>query len=142
MTDTICLTVDSALTEKFRALAGRRGVSLESAAGEAASLGATLLDLEATVRSRWDANPAESYAARLLRGPEDSLLKKLVEEAAEAALAAKAGDREGLARETADLWFHSIAALARYNSDAGAVAKILAARAGQSGVAEKAARQE
>ena len=142
MPESICLVADSALAEKFRALAARRGLSVESAAGQAATLGATLLELEATVQSRRDADPKKSYAAQLLRGAEDSLLKKLVEEAAEAALAAKAGDREGLERETADLWFHSIAALTRYNSDLGAAVKILAARAGKSGLAEKAARQQ
>ena len=131
---------DSAL-ERFRALAASRGISAEAALAEAAELGAVFLGLEDVVRGRWEAAADKSYVAGLLRGPEDSLLKKLSEEAAEAGLAAKGGDSAGLARETADLWFHCIVALARYNSGVGAVAEILSTRAGTSGLAEKAARQ-
>ena len=130
------------MAERFRALAERRGVEVDAVAAEAAEMGAVLMELESVIRARLRADPGESYAAKLLQGPEDSLLKKLGEEAVEAALAAKSGDSAGLARETADLWFHCIVALARYNSGAGDVLKELAARAGKSGLAEKSARNE
>lgn len=128
--------------ERFRALATRRGITPEAARANAAGMGAVLMELEDVVRARKTGDPQKSYAAKLLQGPEDSLLKKLSEEAAEAALAAKGGDADGLAREVADLWFHCVVALARYNSGTGAVLKELAARAGKSGLAEKAARQQ
>lgn len=126
---------------RFGALGAGRGLSAEAALLEAAELGLVFLELEEVVRGRWDAELGGSYVAGLLRGPEDGLLKKLSEEAAEAGLAAKGGDAAGLARETADLWFHCVVALARYNTGVRAVAEVLSARAGTSGLAEKSARQ-
>ena len=133
---------EPALAERVRALAEARSVSADAAFSAAVSVGTTLLELEATVRARMSADPGQSYAARLLQGPEDSLLKKLAEEAAEAALAAKGGNSDALVRETADLWFHCVAALIRYNRGVGEVADELSARAGTSGLAEKAARTQ
>ena len=46
-------------------------------------LGETVAGLAAVIHSRVDASPEESYTARLLQGKEDSLLKKLTEEATE-----------------------------------------------------------
>ena len=46
----------------------------------------------------------------------DAILKKLGEEATETLLAAKGGDRRALVYETADLWFHSLVALAALES--------------------------
>ena len=54
-------------------------------------------ELAAMAEQRKTASPDDSYTARLLQGDEDSLLKKLAEEAGEAALAAKGGNREKLA---------------------------------------------
>ena len=142
MSEKIAFIPNPVMAEKFRALAERRGVSLDAAMGEAMETGAVLMELETTIRARRQADAGESYTAKLLRGPEDSLLKKLGEEAVETALAAKSGDAKALARETADLWFHCIVALARYNSGAGDVFKELADRAGKSGLAEKAARNK
>ncbi len=105
-----------------------------------AMLGEVLSRLDATIQARRGADPAESYTAALLRGPADRPLKKLVEEAAEAALAAKGGDREALVRETADLLYHALVVLARAGASPGEVARELARREGTSGHAEKASR--
>ncbi len=107
-----------------------------------AALGQTLARLAATIEARRAADPEASYVASLLAGAEDAVLKKLVEEAAEAALAAKGHDREALVREVADLWFHALVVLARAGVPPAAVAEELARREGVSGLAEKAARTE
>ena len=67
------------MAERFRALAERRGVEVDAVAAEAAEMGAVLMELESVIRARLRADPGESYAAKLLQGPEDSLLKKLGE---------------------------------------------------------------
>ena len=60
----------------------------------ASQIGATLEALAATIAARRDAGE-ESYTHRLLAGPADDVLKKVMEEAGETALAAK--DVESLA---------------------------------------------
>ena len=99
-------------------------------------------ELMALMQQRKTASPEESYTAKLLQGGEDSLLKKLVEEAGETALAAKGGEREKLCAELADLWFHCFAVMTRYNIGLESVAAVLAQRRGISGLAEKASREQ
>lgn len=101
-----------------------------------------LRELAVIAEARKGASPDDSYTARLMTGEEDALLKKLVEEAGEAALAAKGGAREKLIEELADLTFHSIVVMARYNVSLEEVAAALRARRGKSGLAEKLARGE
>ena len=101
-----------------------------------------LNELMALAQERKTADPSLSYTARLLQGDEDSLLKKLAEEAGEAALAAKGGARDRLIEELADLAFHGIVVMARYNVSLEDVAAALRARRGVSGFAEKKARKE
>ena len=86
------------------------------------------------------ADPASSYSAKLLaRGP-DAFLKKIGDEATELVMAAKDNVPERIVYETADLWFHSLVALAHYNLRPEDVLRELARREGVSGLAEKAAR--
>jgi phosphoribosyl-ATP pyrophosphohydrolase/phosphoribosyl-AMP cyclohydrolase len=54
----------------------------------------------------------ESYVSALLAGGIDRVAQKVGEEAVEAVIAAKNDDREALARELADLWFHSLVLMA------------------------------
>ena len=142
MSDIIPFAHNPESLERLRALAERRGDSARATAGAAAEIGVTLLEMETTIQNRQNASPEQSYAAKLLQGPEDNLLKKLGEEATETALAAKSGNANHLAKETADLWFHCVAALVRYNSSTAAVAQELRSRAGTSGLAEKESRQK
>ena len=90
-----------------------------------------------------------SYVARLLaRGP-DAFLKKIGEEATEVVMAAKDLDRNpsdsalqaAFVGEVADLWFHSMIALAHYNLSPAEVVAELERRAGTSGIEEKALRK-
>jgi phosphoribosyl-ATP pyrophosphohydrolase/phosphoribosyl-AMP cyclohydrolase len=122
---------------------GARSCFFEAVAGDTFAPGddldRQLARLEATIASRRGADPATSYTAALLAGG-DAAMKKVVEEAAELALAAKGGDREALVREAADLWYHALVLLARAGVAADAVARELARREGTSGHEEKAGR--
>ena len=93
-----------------------------------------------TLESRKQADPTSSYVAKLLQGSPDNMLKKIGEEATEAILAAKSGDRVHLIRETADLWFHSMIMLCAAGIRPSEVIAELQRREGTSGLAEKAAR--
>jgi len=101
-----------------------------------------LEELEALIRERHNADAGASYTAKLLRGDEDALLKKLVEEAGETVLAAKGGDNRRLIAELADLWFHCLIIMSRYNVSLADVASCLRARRGVSGIDEKKSRGE
>ncbi|MEH3087320.1 MAG: phosphoribosyl-ATP diphosphatase [Xylophilus ampelinus] len=111
-----------------------------------------LARLAAVIESRKAANggdPATSYVARLLHKGPDAFLKKIGEEATEVVLAAKdaelAGNtpaqRQKIVNETADLWFHSMVALAHYGLSPAQVIDELERREGTSGIEEKALRQ-
>ena len=50
--------------------------------------------------------------ARLFPKGTDAILKKIGEEATEMVMAGKDGDRQKIVDEVADLWFHSMLALA------------------------------
>ena len=59
------------------------------------------------------ANPTEgSYVSGLFAKGKDAILKKVGEEAAEVVIASKNGSKGELVHEVADLWFHSLVALA------------------------------
>jgi len=91
------------------------------------------------------ATPKKSYVARLLHKGPDAFLKKIGEEATETVMAAKdvdyGGDASKLVYEVADLWFHSMIALAHYGLTPADVVNELARREGLSGLEEKALRK-
>jgi len=102
-----------------------------------------LARLADTLESRLPQNggdPASSYSAKLLAKGPDAFLKKIGEEATELVMAAKDGAPDRIVYETADLWFHSLVALAHYNLRPEDVLRELARREGTSGLAEKASR--
>ncbi len=90
-------------------------------------------------------NPDTSYVARLLHKGPDAFLKKIGEEATEVVMAAKdadhGGSRQALVGEVADLWFHSMIALAHYGLTPADVIAELVRREGLSGLEEKALRK-
>ena len=100
-----------------------------------------LARLGEVIAARRNAEPATSYVAGLFAAGEDAILKKLAEEAAETVLAAKGGDKLGIVRETADLWFHSLVVLAWHGLKPEDVLAELRRREGVSGVDEKATRK-
>ncbi len=77
-------------------------------------IGITLKSLSSVIHSRRTASPEESYTAQLLQGNEDSLLKKLAEEACEVIMAAKDNDHDHIRYEAADLVYHLLVTLERY----------------------------
>ncbi|MBA2351607.1 MAG: phosphoribosyl-ATP diphosphatase [Burkholderiales bacterium] len=93
-----------------------------------------------TLNARRGADPKLSYTAKLFAAGEDTILRKIAEEAAETLLASKGGDRLHVVREIADLWFHCLVLLAYHNSGPGEVLSELARREGLSGIDEKKAR--
>lgn len=92
------------------------------------------------IASRRGGDPDHSYVARLFHKGTDAILKKVGEEAVETVMAAKDGDADKLVYETADLWFHSIVALAQFGRRPADVLAELARREGLSGLDEFAAR--
>lgn len=96
--------------------------------------------LYATLTARRDADPGESYTAKLLaKGPE-RIAKKLGEEGVETALAGACGSREELAAESADLLYHLSVLWISRGLAPEEVWAALDKRVGRSGLAEKAAR--
>jgi phosphoribosyl-ATP pyrophosphohydrolase len=102
----------------------------------------TLERIAATIEERKNGDIKTSYVAKLLSQGEDSVLKKIGEEATETVLAAKSGDKLHLVREVADLWFHSMILLARHGLGPGDVLAELHRREGIAGLDEKAARKK
>ena len=101
----------------------------------------TLARLAAVVAARQGADPATSYVARLLAKGEDAVLKKIGEEATEVVMACKDGVAERIVAEVADLWFHTLIALARHGLAPADVLAELERREGISGLDEAAARR-
>ena len=102
---------------------------------------AILKHLADVIDSRKGGDTAESYVARLFALGEDAILKKIGEEATEAVLAAKDGERERIVSETADPWFHCMVMLSHYGLRPENVLDELSRRAGTSGIEEKALRK-
>ena len=109
----------------------------------------TLARVAAVIESRKPANggdPAASYVAKLFAKGDDAILKKIGEEATELVMAAKdarvANDPSKVLYECADLWFHSMVLLAKFDLTPQQVLDELARREGVSGIDEKAARKE
>lgn len=104
--------------------------------------------LAAVIESRKPANggdPEKSYVSRLLHKGPDVFLKKIGEEATEVVMACKDADHGGpiqsVVGEVADLWFHSMIALAHYGLSPSDVVAELMRREGLSGLEEKALRK-
>jgi phosphoribosyl-ATP pyrophosphohydrolase len=90
-------------------------------------------------------DPDKSYVSRLFQKGDDAILKKIGEEATETVMAAKdvrnGAEAGKLVYECADLWFHSLIMLARFNLTPQQVLDELARREGISGIEEMANRK-
>ena len=112
-----------------------------------ASAGDVFARLSQTFASRKNADPESSYVAKLFSKAPDAALKKVGEEATEFVMACKdaelessAEDRERVVGEAADVWFHMLVAMSRYDLTGNDVLAELARREGMSGIEEKASR--
>lgn len=108
-----------------------------------------LARLADVIESRRQAKPDTSYVAKLFHKGTDTILKKVGEESAEFMLAAKdfsyqatPEHQQALVGECADLWFHSLVALAHANLRPEDVLAELARREGLSGLVEFANRSQ
>jgi phosphoribosyl-ATP pyrophosphohydrolase/phosphoribosyl-AMP cyclohydrolase len=95
-----------------------------------------------TIEERKGADPKSSYTAKLLNGKENSMLKKIVEEAGELCFAVKDNDREEIIYECADLIYHSLVALASKDINPDLVMQELKRRFNISGIEEKNNRSQ
>ena len=95
-----------------------------------------------TLLDRKNANPETSYVSSLYHKGENSLLKKIAEEAAEFCFAVKDDDKKEIIYEAADLAFHTLIALALKNIHPEAVLEELKRREGLSGIEEKKNRKK
>ena len=107
--------------------ASREASGLASA-GATPSLGEVLADLFGVLEQRKRDLPEGSYTAKLLSGPQDSLLKKIAEESGEVIMAAKDGDRDHLRYEIGDLVYHLLVVMTREGLTLGDLAAELDGR--------------
>ena len=96
--------------------------------------------LEATLRARHGADPAQSYVAALHAKGLPQIARKLGEEAVETIVAALSDDAQALTAEAADVVFHLLVLLDAKGLSFADVLAELERREGLSGLAEKASR--
>lgn len=98
------------------------------------------------LEERKQASADSSYVASLYHKGLNKILEKVGEESTEMIIAAKdaehSQDHKDVIYETADLWFHSLVALAQLGERPEAVVNELARRFNVSGLDEKAARNQ
>ncbi|RXJ91787.1 bifunctional phosphoribosyl-AMP cyclohydrolase/phosphoribosyl-ATP pyrophosphatase [Arcobacter sp. CECT 8983] len=94
------------------------------------------------IESRKNDDPTKSYTAKLLQGKENSMLKKIVEEAGEFTFAVKDNDEEEIIYEAADLLYHSLVALSSKGINPDRVKQELSRRFSLSGIEEKNSREK
>jgi len=95
-----------------------------------------------TIQERKNADPKESWTAKLLSKGENTILKKVVEEAGEYCFAHKDNDEDEMVYEAADLTYHMLVALASKNISPDRIKQELARRFNMSGIAEKNSRKD
>ncbi len=95
-----------------------------------------------TILERKNGDPSKSYTAKLLQGKENSMLKKVVEEAGEFCFAVKDDDEEAIVYECADLTYHVLVALGKKEISPDRIKQELARRFGMSGIEEKNSRND
>lgn len=94
-----------------------------------------------TIQERKNADPNTSWTAKLLSKGDNTILKKVVEEAGEFSFAYKDNDEHEIIYEAADLTYHVLVALAAKNISPDRVKQELARRFDMSGIVEKNSRE-
>jgi phosphoribosyl-AMP cyclohydrolase / phosphoribosyl-ATP pyrophosphohydrolase len=90
--------------------------------------GDTLSQVFATVCARRDHPTENSYTCKLFAGGDNKILKKIGEECAEVVMAFKDDEPDAIASEVADLFYHTLVALAHHQVDLKAVYRKLQER--------------
>lgn len=99
-------------------------------------------ELYHTLLERKSADPETSWTAKLFAKGENTILKKIVEEAGEFCFAVKDDDHEEIVYEAADMVYHTMVALALKNISPDRIKQELARRFDMSGIAEKNSRAD
>ena len=94
-----------------------------------------------TIQERKHADPSVSWTAKLFSKGENTILKKVVEEAGEFCFALKDNDEKEMVYEASDLTYHMLVALAYKNISPDRIKQELARRFSTSGIAEKNSRK-
>ena len=95
-----------------------------------------------TIQERKSADPKTSWTAKLIHKGENTILKKVVEEAGEFSFAYKDDDEKEMIYEAADLTYHMLVALAVKNISPDRIKQELARRFDMSGIVEKNSRKD
>jgi phosphoribosyl-ATP pyrophosphohydrolase/phosphoribosyl-AMP cyclohydrolase len=95
-----------------------------------------------TIQERKNADPSTSWTAKLFAKGDNTILKKVIEEAGEFTFAYKDNDESEMIYEAADLTYHMLVALAVKNISPDRVKQELARRFDMSGIAEKNSRKD
>ncbi len=95
-----------------------------------------------TIQERKNADPETSWTAKLIHKGENTILKKVVEEAGEFSFAYKDDDEHEMIYEAADLTYHMLVALAVKNISPDRIKQELARRFDMSGITEKESRKD
>jgi phosphoribosyl-ATP pyrophosphohydrolase/phosphoribosyl-AMP cyclohydrolase len=93
-----------------------------------------------TIQDKKNDDPSKSYTAKLIQGKQNSMLKKIVEEAGEFTFAVKDDDTDEIIYEGADLMYHCLVALASKNISPDRIKQELSRRFGIGGIEEKNSR--
>jgi len=109
---------------------GERSCFHQIAGNVAAPPADTLSQVFAVIRDRQAQPQPDSYTNKLLAGGDNKILKKIGEEGAEVVMACKDDDPDAIAGEVADLFYHTLVALAHHQVDLKAVYQKLQARRG------------
>ncbi len=94
------------------------------------------------LQERKYADEKNSYVASLYKKGDNSILKKVIEEAGEFCLAYKDDDKKEIIYECADLVFHTMVALAYKDINPELIKQELERRFGTSGIEEKKSRKK
>lgn len=102
---------------------------------------ADILDhLFAEISAKASDDPTKSYTASLLADAPEKPLRKLSEEVTEAMIEVMRGDKQALAKESADILYHLLVVWQAAGITPDEVWQILKERQGTSGLVEKANR--
>jgi phosphoribosyl-ATP pyrophosphohydrolase/phosphoribosyl-AMP cyclohydrolase len=88
----------------------------------------TLSQVFEIICDRRDHPNPDSYTCKLLAGGDNKILKKIGEESAEVVMACKDHDPDAIAGEVADLFYHTLVALAHHQVDIRSVYRKLQER--------------
>jgi phosphoribosyl-AMP cyclohydrolase / phosphoribosyl-ATP pyrophosphohydrolase len=109
---------------------------------DSAAMYGVIDELYHTILERKNADPESSWTAKLFAKGENTILKKIVEEAGELCFAVKDDNEEEIIYEAADLVYHCLVALGLKNISPDRVKQELARRFNMSGIAEKNSRTD